>query len=206
MIYDIWHTRIYVGKVRDHEKVKQAFLPYLEDPTFFSKSWALSHNCISTLNSDKNEELPWQVWFDAISPNLHEMIEQYAPRHPIMLDVMEQWANIYYKNGFQEIHEHIAEGRSFSCSYFIEKPQGEDVGGELIFDNAAMSLQRACDLPQTFHTMEDNLFIPSVSEGTLVVFPSWVKHFTNPNLSDERRSTISANFRIMNMELRSDDR
>ena len=194
MIFELWQTRIYVGKVRDHDKVKQAFLPFVNDKSNFEDTWTMSHNVQSTMNVPTNDSMPWNVWYDAIGPNLHEFITELKPVEPIKLEVLEAWCNYYEKGGFQEIHEHLYEGRAFSCSYFLEFPEN---GGNLVFDNQAISLSRACGLPQTFAEEPDSLFVPQVSEGTLVVFPSWVKHFTNPNESDQRRITFSANFRIM---------
>ena len=51
-------------------------------------------------------------------------------------------------------------------------------------------------LDRIFQQFKNKVFVPKVEPGTIVFFPSWVKHFTYPNMSDKRRTTFSANFSV----------
>lgn len=197
MIVDIWKTSIYLTKVDEHEDIKKAFLPYITDE-YLTRTWPLSPFCFSTLGTEKNKDLPWDIWMECVAPKVIEMITELKPRVPIKLELVESWLNSYTQGGFQEIHDHLHSGRSLSCAYFLEWTES---AGEIVFENSAMSLNNACSLPQLLFDVCESKYVPQIEEGTLIVFPSWVKHFTMPNFSKERRSTISANFSIYSSEL-----
>lgn len=191
-----WPTWFYVGQVKDHNKVVDAFMPYiLKEKEYFHEPWTLA-SCLSSCQHDKNGEMPWNVWADAIKPNFEEFLNGMQPFTNYSIDIIESWVNIYKKGGYQEIHDHMFPGRCFSCSYFFEKPEGEDARGELVFENMDYSRISATGLDRVFQQMKTKLFIPEVKTGDIVFFPSWVKHFTHPNNSNQRRTTFSANFAV----------
>ena len=195
MMYSVWPTWFYVGEVKEHDKVVEAFLPYIESEEFFHHPWPLA-KCKSSCQHPGNAQFPWDVWNQAIKPNLVEYMEGLNSVAPMSIDIVESWVNIYYRDGFQEIHDHGYPGRSISCSYFFEKDTSNDSGGELVFENMDYTTTTMSGLDRIFQGFQTKYFIPEVKPGTIVFLPSWIKHYTHPNTSDQRRVTFSASFDI----------
>jgi hypothetical protein len=196
MMQPQWPTWFYVGEVKDHDKITEAFMPYiLKEKEYFHEPWTLA-KCKSSCQHEKNSELPWDVWSEAVKPNFQEYMNGLQPFAPMHVDIIESWVNIYYKDGFQEIHDHSFPGRTFSCSYFFEIDTAEGARGELVFENPDYQMGSMAGLDRIFQQFKNKIFVPKVKPGTIVFFPSWVKHFTYPNMSDKRRTTFSANFSV----------
>lgn len=100
------------------------------------------------------------------------------------------WANINPKGGGNIPHTH--PGSFMSAIYYV------DVNEE----NSYISFQdprtgKTGSFPHALLTQGDN-FIIKVSVGDLLIFPSWLHHYVNPNPSDKKRISISfnINFRL----------
>lgn len=189
-----WATHFYVGQVKDQDKILNTFLPIIEDDSNFIQPWIYS-KCKSTCQHPGNNNLPWEIFYNAIKPNIEEYLESLHPSSPYKIGSNEVWLNVYEEGGYQEIHDHAFPNRAFSCAYIIELPQDEN-HGKLVFENTSFATIQLTGLNRIFDAFNYEKFIPELSPGTLVIFPSWVKHYVLPNCTSSRRSTISANFTI----------
>ena len=72
----------------------------------------------------------------------------------------------------------------------------KNAGGDLIFENTNFPIVQSSGLNRIFNAFNYEKFIPELTNGTLVIFPSWIKHYVLPNNSSRPRVTISANFSI----------
>ena len=191
-----WPTHFYVGEVKDHDKVVEAFMPYIiKEKEYFRDTWTLSR-CSSSCGHELNDQMPWKVWWDAIQPNFTEYFEALGPTKPYTFELIECWGNIYHHGGFQEIHDHSCPDRMFACSYFFEYPDDVETGGELVIENTEFNRVTATGIDRVFKHFNTKCYIPKVKSGTIVIFPSWTYHFTNPNKSHKRRTTFSGNFKV----------
>lgn len=188
-----WATHFYVGKVAGHEQLLNTLLPYIEDDSNFTEPWIYS-KCKSTCQSPKNASLPWDVFYNAIRTNVEEFLSSLRPTCEYKVSSNEVWLNVYEQGGFQEIHDHAFPNRAFSCAYILELPEAGS--NELIFENTAFPIVQASGINRIFDAFNYEKFIPEISAGTIVIFPSWAKHYVLPNRSIHRRTTISANFGI----------
>ena len=196
MIYQVWPTLFYVGKVKNHDKIVESFMPYiLNEKEYFHEPWELA-KCKSSCQHDNNKNMPWNIWHESIKDNFMEYMEGLKPYSPMKMDIVDSWANIYHKEGFQEMHDHGCPGVNFSCSYFLEIDREEGSGGELHFEDMNYTMASMAGLNVIFQQFDTKWFVPKIEPGTIVFFPSWVKHFTSPNLSNKRRTTFSANFNV----------
>lgn len=189
-----WATHFYAGQVKDADKILSTFLPIIEDDTNFIQPWIYS-KCKSTCQHPNNLNLPWDVFYQAIKPNVEEYLESLHPSSPYKISSSEVWLNVYDQGGYQEIHDHAFPNRAFSCAYIVEYPTDQD-GGKLVFENTSFPIVQMAGLNRIFDAFNYEKFIPDISAGTLVIFPSWVKHYVLPNNSTQRRTTISANFTV----------
>lgn len=193
MIDNVWSTYCYYKKIDGHEEILENFLPYLENEDYFLSSWTYG-DALSSIRSKKNDDLPWHIWFDKIKPYMEEYLDYLEPQCQFTVYSDEYWVNVYKKNNFQESHDHVFPGRSLSVIYLLEIPKGDDIGGELVLECPNFGIIKASGLNRIFNKWQYQHLMPKLESGTLIIFPSWINHYVLPNKTDERRTTIAANF------------
>lgn len=195
--FSLFGDLLYCGFVENHKEIKEAFEPFFGKEKYFStpKGW----NCTvkTTIgNKDADKELPWNVFFSSIlNQHLLPFLEDLNPNSPNLDIVSEPWLNMYEKYDSQEYHNHLGPSNHFSCAYLLDIPQNS---GEIIFtrDNGGFyeqtGLSRKFNIPFDVEKFKPN----NQRQGMLLIFPSYLGHYVSPNLSENKRATISANFYI----------
>lgn len=103
------------------------------------------------------------------------------------------WVNVNPKGGYNVPHDH--PGAFWSAAYYIKVPPSATGGMagsiEFIDHRSAPPGQGLVKSPymRSLHAMKP-------APGTLVVFPSTLKHWVHPNDADEDRITIAINAKI----------
>lgn len=98
------------------------------------------------------------------------------------------WLNINRKHNFMRHHNHLKA--VFSGVYYIKTPKNS---GDLEFNSPVADHKYVVDSDciKDFNHFNSNTWIVPAEEGKLVLFPSWLVHFVQPNLSDEDRISLS---------------
>lgn len=118
--------------------------------------------------------------------NFYKGIDGVFKQLPLSTDAsVTYWANINQPGSRNTFHTHKED--DFSCVYYL---QGTSTG-DLRFPNPANLLG---DCSKTSPFTRDFLFAPT--DGDLILFPSWLPHEVEPNLSNRERINIAFNFRI----------
>ena len=104
------------------------------------------------------------------------------------------WVNVNPKGGYNVPHDH--PGAFWSASYYVQVPPPAEDGGmagaiEFIDHRSAPTGQGLVQSPYM-----RSLYTLRPTPGTLVVFPSTLKHWVHPNDADEDRITIAINAKI----------
>ena len=175
-------------------------LHILKEKDYFHAPWTLA-NCLSSCHHELNAQMPWDIWWDAVSPNFAEYLNSLEPVADYEIKLLDSWCNIYKEGGFQEIHDHSAPKNNFSCSYFFEYPDDTVTGGELILENTKFTDITATGLENKFKSFNPKCFIINVKRESSNI--SWKKHFTSPT-KVKRRTTFSANVEIETRFKRAD--
>lgn len=99
------------------------------------------------------------------------------------LVVTEMWGNVNYKYCYNAAHIH---GECLSGVFYLQVPKNS---GRLIMCNPAVrSDGKAIRSP--------NYAINPEPLG-LIIFPSWLEHYVEPNVSDDCRVSIAFNLRVV---------
>ena len=119
-----------------------------------------------------------------------ECISDYGVKPELKVGVDNYWININNKNGYNTAHVHDS---LLSCVVYIKIPTNS---GDIIFNNNPLMsyiLDNACD-----NTKKTNIsqVRHKAQEGKVIIFPSYVQHYVEPNLTDEDRISISFNFKL----------
>jgi uncharacterized protein (TIGR02466 family) len=106
-----------------------------------------------------------------------ESLANEADQFPLKLSIESMWGNINYYKDFNGNHTH---GGILSGVYYVEIHEN---CGKLILVNTA---------PKTAIYKGSNFPIDP-TECALILFPSWLEHYVEPNQTNERRISISFN-------------
>lgn len=103
-------------------------------------------------------------------------------------EVYEMWANIYKHESFIEMHNHSPI--HMTASFYLAHPIN---GGNIVFEhpNATVLKHQPYDVNQIRYTAFEQEI--SVTTGTLVIFPGYINHKTQPNMSTKDRIIIGSN-------------
>jgi uncharacterized protein (TIGR02466 family) len=101
------------------------------------------------------------------------------------------WANVNPKGGMNRAHVH--PNSLWSGVYYVKANKNS---GHLKIDDprsiASMSRPRLKEKQHPIRLWRETSFEPKV--GRLIMFPAWLVHAVDPNLSDELRISVSFNF------------
>lgn len=102
--------------------------------------------------------------------------------------VYEMWVNRYEQESFIDMHNHSPI--HMTASFYLQHPTN---GGNIIFEhpNAILLKHQPYDFDQMrYKSFEQEI---TVKTGMLIIFPGYINHKTQPNLSNEDRIIIGSN-------------
>lgn len=140
-------------------------------------------------NSAIYENVQWL--YDAVQTCTDNLITFYREEDqmlgslPIKDVQFTYWTNINGPGSRNVIHSH--KDADFACVYYL---QGTDTGA-LRFANPA-NIEGDCRDTAPF--VRDGYFYPK--DGDIIVWPAWVPHEVEPNLSDRDRVNITFDIRV----------
>lgn len=97
--------------------------------------------------------------------------------------ITEMWGNVNYKYCHNGAHTH---GGALSGVFYLKAPAN---CGRLMLCNPAVRSDGQYIRHPNYPIVPENF--------ALILFPSWLEHYVEPNLSDEKRISISFNFGII---------
>ena len=134
-----------------------------------------------------------EVEIPQISKEIKKYLNTFSESHALdeELVVGNMWINI---NDFRDYnHTHAHPGALFSGVYYVKTP---DNCGNIIFDHPAQDVMNhtynATNLKE-YNQYNSITSWVEAKENLLYVFPGWLKHRVEPNLSNEKRISISFN-------------
>lgn len=104
------------------------------------------------------------------------------------IEITGMWGNIYRRENV--INEHSHHNNFLSGVYYVAAP--EDSGG-IVFKDPRGQTQVLEPKVREHNQFNAGHAVYRATEGALFVFPSWLEHKVQPNLSDQHRISISFN-------------
>ena len=107
--------------------------------------------------------------------------------------IVNMWANINKFRDFNKAHLHPNSDWSFA--YYVKTT--EDSGGIVFCDPRVRRLMNVQDeiLIDHSNNSQHSIYTIKPLSGKLVIFPSYLEHYVEPNLTQETRISISGNIR-----------
>ena len=128
---------------------------------------------------------------DLIKENLTTVCSYQNYKKGITFTINSMWASV---NRYRDLNMKHLHGRSdWSWAYYVTAPKGS---GSIVFcdPRTRRAMYQKEDLLQNFDSPSqcgECKIVPSV--GKLVIFPSYLEHYVEPNLTKQPRISISGN-------------
>jgi hypothetical protein len=166
------------SRLDNHEKIKSQVLSLINysDNSGGEYKDENYHSKISKLDWEKNADFqrPWvKIILPSLTKTLDEMIDYVGYKR---VDMKVMWFQQYTKNCTHDWHVH---SENYTGVYYLEYPEGSPATN--LYDN--------------------NMLTPKVSEGDVVIFPAMTPHQAPMVKSDSRKTIISYNFNVGDLNL-----
>lgn len=107
------------------------------------------------------------------------------------------WLNV---NGYKTSNlSHAHPGADISGTYYVKSPEN---CGSIAFEHPALDVlamyqaHQFIDKPNTWEEYNAQTWHFPPKENTIYLFPSWLKHYVNPNENEEGKNRISIAFNL----------
>ena len=137
----------------------------------------------------------WAAWardclWQAVS---HSNKQHWSPRDQIQIELHESWCHITTDGGYHDTHVHPMS--SWSLIYYLERGDMDGAAKNGINRFFAPYENMYVDAGTSWTTHNTSIDIDA-DEGSLVVFPSWIRHNALTYRGQRERIIISANSRV----------
>ena len=207
MIQTIFGEIIYIGTMDEniHNNFKNDTIQKLNNNREINyASWNTCSVNSTFFEKDEfcnSQKINYHLIEDEINKHVQKMFEMVNSNDKEIIDCIfsKQWINVYNKNDFQEVHDHISKTDNFSCVYFMQYDKLKDA--KLYFDNNNYQVQNLCNTANFFKNNDNYkcVYYPDIREGTILIFPVYLKHGVCVQTNDMNpRITIAMNIGILN--------
>ncbi len=186
-------TPIWASKIEGYKKVNDDMLAYIlnlqkNDPTGLIKS-----NFKGWHSKDFNmKELDPMNFIKAIKNNLNSLINDMDWDLDIQtVKISSMWAIINEKGAWNQKHQH--SNSDISAAYYVTAHEG---CGDIVFYDPRPARVYKRPISKSPNKLNGTVNSIKPEAGMLVLFPSYLDHSVNPNLSDEKRVVISFNLSL----------
>ena len=189
MIQNIFRTPVYVTQLKlDNNKIYKDCLKWQKDlkkgNQISNRGGYQSHN-LTNKNIDS---------FSNLANTIAEHAGIFSKEINLEVKVLRDlWFNINYKKDYNVSHNHFGNNNKFSGVYYVKAPKN---CGHIVLEHPAnlVELSWAEKVPKGQHNeYTGSIWTYNPLPGKLLIFPSWLDHRVEPNLSKSPRVSFSFN-------------
>lgn len=153
---------------------------------------------ISNINSWQSNNIAYNETFTSLKKHVQTMVTEPLVQYGIdtlniKISIDDMWANCNPKDGFNIVHDHAGENNFFSFCFYVDV---DEKNGYISFKNENPSV-RFINLPKKQDTdINSTDVVVKVVNGDLLIFPSWIEHYTTQNQSSNNRISIAGNVKV----------
>ena len=186
-------TPVWVTKIEDYKQTNEEMFKYIKKLQSEDEKGIVKSNVKGwhSKDFDMENEAP-KNFIKLISANIHQVFKDMDwDLQKQKIKIPSMWA-IINKDGANNARHHHGNS-DISAAYYIRAPKN---CGEIVFYDprpAPVFSHPLCNKPNLLNAMVNSV---NPVEGLLVMFPSYLDHSVNPNLSKEERIVISFNIKL----------
>tara|TARA_B100002052_G_C15826907_1_gene573373 strand:+ start:601 stop:1197 length:597 start_codon:yes stop_codon:yes gene_type:complete len=188
-------TPVWTSKLTNYKEVNEEMFNYIKQLNKNDKDGIVKSNLKGWHSKDFNlkETIP-QKFIKLISPNINKVFKDMNWDMINQLTrITNMWAIINKGGAANSRHHH--GNSTISAAYYVRAP--ENCGNIVFYDPRPAPVYSH---PSSVGPNNLNAMVNSVTpvEGALVLFPSYLDHSVNENLSNSERIVISFNISLIN--------
>jgi uncharacterized protein (TIGR02466 family) len=130
---------------------------------------------------------------DIINSRLYGLRDEYGIRDEFNFQINNLWININAKLSFNRPHVHPES--AISGVYYVSVPKNS---GNIVFNHPSRTQQYHIrpDAIKITNDINSSTWHITPDPGLLIVFPSWLEHYVEPNNNEDDRISIAFNAHI----------
>ncbi len=186
-------TPIWTSKIDNYEKINQEMFNYItelqkNDPQGLTKS---NFKGWHSKDFDMKQEEP-KKFFEAIKNNLNNALKDMNWDLNLQnVKIKSAWAIINEKDAWNQKHHH--SNSDLSAAYYVSAYEN---CGDIVFYDPRPAPVHNHPISKSPNSLNATVNSIKPEEGMLVLFPSYLEHSVNPNLSNKKRIVISFNLSL----------
>ena len=186
-------TPIWTSKIDNYEKLNLEMIDYITDLQTNNPEGILKSNFKGwhSKDFDMKKEQP-KKFIEAIKKNINTALNDMNwDLERQVVKIKSLWAIINEKDAWNQKHHH--SNSDLSAAYYVAAH--ENCGDIVFYDPRPAPVHNH---PISKYPNKLNATVNSIKPepGMLVLFPSYLEHSVNPNLSDKKRIVISFNLSL----------
>ena len=186
-------TPIWVSKIDNHENLNVGMLSYItdlqnKDPQGIIKS---NFNGWHSKNFNLKEDMPAK-FISSISKNINTALNDMSwDLTSQFIKITNMWSIINEEGAFNQKHHH--SNSDISAAYYVSAHDG---CGDIVFYDPRPARVYKNPIAKSPNKLNATINSVKPENGLLVLFPSYLEHSVNPNLSNKKRVVISFNLSL----------
>ena len=135
----------------------------------------------------------YKTFLNLINPELDDFLNKIQfDKKNYKIEVAGAWINENQKDNFNKVHIHPR--CDFSLVYYSEVPENS---GNLVLYNPVLSSIMGGLYECSNHSMFKEVYVIKPVPGYLIIFPSYLQHYVEPNKNIEPRLSTALNLRVI---------
>ena len=186
-------TPIWATKIEGYEKINDEMLAYIFNLQKKDPFGVLKSNFKGWHSNDFNMKDPGPINFiTSIKNNLNTLINDMNWDLNIQsVKISSMWAIINEKGAWNQKHQH--SNSDISAAYYVTAHEG---CGDIVFYDPRSARVYKQPIAKSPNKLNGTVNSIKPEAGMLVLFPSYLDHSVNPNISDKKRIVISFNLSL----------
>ena len=190
----LFPTPVWTLQIENYKTINELMYTFIKGVQFNDQKGINKSNNKGWHSKDFNlQQTEPKNFINIITPSVEKvMIDMNWEKEKQTIKISNMWAIINTGGSTNSRHHH---GNSdISAAYYVRAPKN---CGEIVFYDprpAPVYFHPSSTKPNSLNAMQNAV---NPVEGGLVIFPSYLDHSVNPNLSNEERIVISFNINLI---------
>ena len=186
-------TPVWSSKIDNYKKINEEMLTYINDLKKIDPKGVVKSNFKGWHSKDfnLNNEQP-KKFIEAIKNNINSTLNDMdwdIKNQTVKINNL--WAIINEHGAWNQKHHH--SNNDLSAAYYISANEG---CGDIVFYDPRPGPVFSHPIAKSPNILNASVNSITPEEGMLILFPSYLEHSVNPNLSDKKRVVISFNIKL----------
>lgn len=186
-------TPVWTSKIDNHKNINSEILDYIYKLQNENPDGVIKSNFSGWHSQDFNlKEVSSKNFVEAIKKNINATLSDMSwDLEKQQVKINNIWAIINQEGAFNQKHQH--SNSDISAAYYVSAPEN---CGDIVFHDPRPATTYKHPIAKSANILNASVNSIKPEEGLLVLFPSYLEHSVNPNLSKQKRIVISFNINL----------